>query len=97
MKRYRIIWSPLAEEKYLEILTFLIENWSLSIAEEFESKVESLLFRLTIHQNLCQESKIHKNLRRCVVTPQTSIVYRLRDGNIIEIVAFFDNRSNHKF
>ena len=42
MKKYKIVWSPLAEEKYLEILAWLIENWSLKAAEEFESKVESL-------------------------------------------------------
>ena len=97
MKRFKIVWSPLAEEKYFEILVFLIENWSVSIAKEFESKVDSLLFRLSVHQNLCPASKIHKNLRRCVITPQTSLIYRIRDGNVIEIVAFFDNRSNYSY
>ncbi len=97
MKRCRIIWSPLAEEKYLEIISWLITNWSLKAAEEFEQKVESLLYRLTLHRNLCPPSKTFADLRRCVITPQTSIVYQIRKGEVIEIVAFFDNRSNHRF
>jgi plasmid stabilization system protein ParE len=97
MKKYKIVWSPLAEEKYLEIIAWLIENWSLKAAEEFEAKVESLLYRLSVFKNLCPASKAFNTLRRCVITPQTSLIYELRKENVIEIVAFFDNRSNHKF
>jgi plasmid stabilization system protein ParE len=97
MKRYSIIWSPLAEEKYLEIISWLIENWSLKAAEEFEQKVESLIHRLTFFQNLCPPSKTQIKLRRCVITHQTSIVYQIRKDKVVEIVAFFDNRSDHKF
>jgi len=97
MKRSNIIWSPLAEEKYLEIISWIIVNWSLKAAEEFEQKVESLLYRISLFQNLCPPSKTNIKLRRCVITHQSSIVYRVRSKGIIEIVAFFDNRSNHKF
>ena len=97
MKKYQIVWSPLAEESYLRILTYIIENWTIKEAEDFDYKVESLLERLKSHKHLCPASKIQKNLRRCVVTPQTSLVYQVRNEGIIELVAFFDNRSNHKY
>ncbi len=96
MKKYQIIWSPFAEKTYLEILTYILENWSLKEAEDFENKVESLLGRIKSHKQLCPASKIQKSLRRCVITFQTSLIYQVKNRNVIEIVAFFDNRSNHK-
>lgn len=97
MKKIEIIWSPFAEESYLRILTYILENWNIKEAHDFENKVESLLERLKIHKHLCPASKIQINLRRCVITPQTSLIYQLKNDHIIELVAFFDNRSNHKF
>lgn len=97
MKKYQIVWSPFAEETYIRTLIFILENWSLKEAEAFENKVESLLERLITQKYLCPVSKIQKTLRRCVVSPQTSLIYQVRNDSIIELVAFFDNRSNHKF
>ena len=97
MKRYQIVWSPLAEETYLRTLAYILENWSLKEAEDFENKVESLLERLKTQKHLCPVSKIQKTLRRCVVAPQTSLIYQVRNDSNIELVAFFDNRSNHKY
>ncbi len=97
MKKYQIVWSPYAEETYLRTLAFILENWALKEAENFENKVESLLDRLKTQKHLCPGSKIQKSLRRCVVAPQTSLVYQIRNDSIIELVAFFDNRSNHKY
>jgi plasmid stabilization system protein ParE len=97
MKKYQIIWSPLAEEIYLSTLSYILKNWSLKEAEDFENKVESLINRLKTHTHLCPASRIQKNLRRCVVTSQTSLIYQIKNDRIIELVAFFDNRSNHKY
>src|SRR5690554_6522275 len=65
-------------------------------AESFEARVESLINRLKTQKRLCPPSGKQKNLRRCVIAPQTSLVYQIKD-NIIELVAFFDNRSEHKY
>lgn len=97
MKKYQIVWSPFAEETYLRTLSYILEHWTLKEAEDFENKVESLLKRLKTQKHLCPASKIQKSLRRCVVAPQTSLIYQVRNDSIIELVAFFDNRSNHKY
>ncbi len=96
MKQYLIFWSPLAEETFLKTLSFILEKWTIKEAEDFEQKVENLLKKLTTQNRLCPPSGKQINLRRCVITPQTSLVYEIRDG-IIEIVSFFDNRSEHHF
>lgn len=46
MKEYFVIWSPLAEETYLYVLTQVLEKWTIREAEEFETKVESLIDKL---------------------------------------------------
>ena len=78
MKKYRIIWSPLAEESYLKIISYILENWSLKEALDFENKVESLINKLRIHSKLCPASKIQKGLRRYVIVPQTSMIYQVK-------------------
>jgi plasmid stabilization system protein ParE len=92
MKEYLITWAPLAEATYLKTLTSILERWTIKEAKDFEYKVESLLSVLKKQKHLCPPSRKMKNLRRCVITPQTSLVYQIRN-NYIEIVAFFDNRS----
>lgn len=94
MNKSLIYWSPLAEYTYLELLTQIIERWSVKEAEAFELKVENLVEKLKIQNQLCPESEKQTNLRRCVVTNQTSLIYQIK-GQVIELVAFVDNRSNH--
>jgi len=96
MTRYTILWSPLAEKTYLKTLSQILKKWTIKEAENFEFKVDSLLNRLQTQKNLCPPSFKNKNLRRCVITSQTSVVYQIK-GSYIEIVAFFDNRSNQQY
>jgi plasmid stabilization system protein ParE len=96
MKDVIIIWSPIAQESYLKILTNILERWTIKEAEDFESKVESLIKKLKTLKHICPASYKQTQLRRCVITHQTSLVYRIRE-NTIEIVAFIDNRSEHPY
>jgi hypothetical protein len=93
MKEFRIFWSPIAEKTYLSTLIWILNKWTIKEVVNFENKVNGLIDKLKFHQNLCPAS--NKNLRRCVITPQTSMVYQI-NGNLIELVAFFDNRSAHQ-
>ena len=96
MKEKRIIWSPIAEQTYLNILSQILELWTLKEAENFEAKVESLIEKLKKHNRLCPSSNTFKNLRRCVITTQTSLVYQ-NNADFIELVAFFDNRAEYLY
>ncbi len=96
MIEHLIFWSPLAEETYLKTISRILDRWTIKEVEDFEVKVESLIEKLKTHKHLCPPSNKQKSLRRCVIAPQTSLVYRIKD-NIIELVAFFDNRSEHKY
>ncbi len=96
MKECHIFWSPLAEETYLKTLSQILERWTVKEAEDFEAKVESLIRKLETQKMLCPPSVRKGNLRRCVIAPQTSLVYQI-NGNNIELIAFIDNRSEHPY
>jgi hypothetical protein len=59
-----------------------------------KQKLKALLKKLKTQKHLCPPSDKQKSLRRFVIAPQTSIVYQIKE-NIIELVVFFDNRSEH--
>jgi hypothetical protein len=46
----------------------------------------------TLTDILCPPSQTHKQFRKCVIAPQTSLIYRVTDDTI-ELVSFIDNRS----
>ena len=95
IKKLQIIWSPIAEETYLNILNYLITEWSLNSAKKFDNKVQKLIEILQTNQKLCPKSKT-TNLRKCTVTPQASLIYRITN-EYLEIVTFIDNRSRHDY
>ena len=93
---YQITWTPHALETYEHILDFILERWSIQVVMDLNDKVLALEQRLSNNQSLCPASKKQKGLRRCVVTRHTSMLYRTNDKEI-QIIAFFDSRTNHSF
>jgi plasmid stabilization system protein ParE len=96
VKSKLVYWSPQAEESYLNTLSYILDQWSIKVATSFQYKVESLIEKIKTHNWLCPASDKNRKLRRCVITHQSSLVYRIKN-DVIEIVAFFDNRSNHYY
>lgn len=50
---------------------------------------------ISINHKLCPKSKT-SNFRKCVVTPQTSLIYRINSDSI-DIIGFISNYSNHQY
>ena len=96
MNKFNIVWSPVAEIEYLEILKHIIENWSVNDANNFDDIVNSLIDKIAINHKMCPKSEI-VNFRKCVVTHQTSLIYRISSTNSIEIISFISNYSNHQY
>lgn len=92
----KIVWSEEAALSYEEVIDFILEKWTIDIVANFIEKLNALLFKLSKHKNLCPKSAI-MNLRKCLVSEQTSLVYRVKSSDLIEIVLFVDNRSNHPY
>jgi hypothetical protein len=94
-KNYVIHWTKEADETYIDTLSFILEKWTIKEALNFEKLTEELLMNLSHNLKLCPELKSLK-LHKCVVSEQTSMIYKIVSKSI-EIVTFIDNRSKHHF
>ena len=95
IKSYPIYWTREADISYFESILFILETWSLKEVEYFESLTNELLLNLSSNLKLCPELK-KLNVRKCTISDQTSLVYRIT-GNTIELISFIDNRSDHNY
>lgn len=93
---YQIAWTPLAIETYEHILEFIFNRSSIEVVIALEKKVNDLEDKLKVHQYLCPSSQVMIGIRRCVITKYTSMLYRVKEDTV-EILAFFDNRTDHPF
>jgi plasmid stabilization system protein ParE len=96
MTKSIVVWSPEADRTYIETISNILENWPISSAEKFEQKVEELITHLEYFRHIAPKSK-NRNLRKLIVTKQTSLIYIVKDANLVELVAFIPNRSQHKY
>lgn len=94
-KTYPIHWTKEADESYLDTLAFILEKWTVKEALHFEKLTEELLVNLSHNMKLCPELKVLK-VRKCVISEQTSLIYRIV-AKSIEIIVFIDNRSKHSY
>jgi len=91
----RVIWSNKAEKVYQKYIDQTLENFSEKLAMEFIDDVDSLIKKIQSDKELCPQSKI-KNLRKCVVNANISLVYKAAYQKI-EIVTLVFNRSTHEY
>lgn len=90
-----IVWSRTARETYVEILLRIQENWGDDPAVKFAEKVEATLESIRVLPFMYPPSQgsPNKSIRKCVLSKQTSLFYRI-EGNSVELITFFDNRNN---
>jgi plasmid stabilization system protein ParE len=91
----QIWWSPAAENDMEIILTYLQENWNKRIVSKFLSKVDSHLQLIAKDADIFPIIHEKMQIRKCVLTKQNTIYYRVFD-NKIEIVRLFDSRQDPK-
>jgi len=91
----KVFLSELAENKFLKLSDFLVENWNLKVRNDFIKKLSSKINQIYELPESCPQSTEFIGLFKCVVTKQTTFYYRINvDRNEIEIITVFDTRQN---
>lgn len=85
--------SDLAIKKLDDLLDYLEEEWSENVAFAFEETFADKINQILKFPESCMQSKRFFNLYLCVVTKQTSFLYRINNTEI-EVITVFDNRSS---
>jgi plasmid stabilization system protein ParE len=90
---YKIFWSEEALSNLEEILDYLNERWTQKEINKFKNKLNKQLEIISRFPTIFPVSNYHPNLRKAVLSKQTTIFYKIQD-NIIYLAYLFDNRKD---
>ena len=85
-----IILTPNAKDTLLSIVSFIQLKWGDRSAEKFIEKTYKVLDTISQQPYLFKAYE-EKNVRKALITKQTSVVYRVLHDRI-EVLFFWDNR-----
>ena len=92
---FDIEWTSEAERNLNAIFDYLESMWSEREISAFAQKLESDLQVISKCPTAFPHYDKEKNVRRCVLSPQTTIYYReIPLENRVVIITLFDNRRN---
>jgi len=88
-----VIWSPSAQSDIENVTDYLMHKWGVKVVERFLYRLRKLIKQISINpkQYLLIYSKL--NIRKCVITKQNTLYYRIKDRQI-EIIRIFDTRQD---
>mgnify|MGYP006217016207 CR=1 FL=1 len=92
----KVMWTDEAKVSYHQTIFDLLQKWPIEISIKLENAVNSLIHNLEHHNHICPPSKKDSSFRRCVVSKQSSIIYKI-GNNTIHLVGFIYNTSDHKY
>ncbi len=90
----KVILSAKASQQLLELFDYLEKSFSAEVRRKFQKRFDRYVQAIKLVPLGFPISSIFDGCRKCVVSRQTSIIYRLQN-EVIEIVAILDNRSHH--
>lgn len=90
---YKILWSDKALSDLDAILKYLQKEWTIREVQNFKSNLLQKIDLIGKYPKLFRPSTAKPNLRRSVLSKQTSIYYHVHpDEPQVTIVRLFDNR-----
>jgi plasmid stabilization system protein ParE len=92
---FNIDWASEAERNLSAIFDYLEAQWTQREISNFAIRLETTLQQISEHPTAFPYYSKEKNVRRCVLSPQTTIYYtEVPFENRIVIITLFDNRRN---
>lgn len=88
-------WTNEAEFTFDHIVTYIRDNWGSNASERFIIKTRKLLNSISRQPFLFPESGVD-NVRKAVITKQSSVFYEIYPDNIL-LIFFWDNRQDPLF
>lgn len=89
----KIIWSPLAEKDFADILEYLDREWGWKIANQFIDILDQGLEQISINPKQFPVIFRKKKIRKCVLTKHNTLYYRFGKDRI-DILRIYDTRQD---
>lgn len=89
----QIVWSPLAENDFANILAYINENWDEKVTNQFIDLTEEIIEQISINPR--QFPVVYKKvkIRKCVLTRHNTMFYRASKSQV-EILRIYDTRQD---
>lgn len=88
-----VIFSPIAIKNTKEIIQYLKKEWSDNSANRFINILREKISIIKEYPNSYNSLDGRENIRRCVITKQTTLYYKI-GKNKIEVITSYDSRQN---
>jgi len=92
---FEIRWSENARSSFRQVIDQIRDKWTDKEVSEFIQKTNRIL-EVISKSPLIYQSTQFPNVRRAVISKQTSVLYKV-SGNYIEVLFFWDNRQDPIF
>jgi len=89
----QIIWSPLAEFDFANLLDYLDKNWERKVASNFIDLTENILNQISLNPKQFPICYKRKKVRKCVLTKHNTLFYR-ETRSRVEILRIYDSRQD---
>jgi len=90
----KVVWSEEANKNLKKIIQYLEENWTEKEIKKFLKKLNKHISIIQLQPDSFPKAN-NFNVRRSVVSKQTTIYYSIRQDTL-SIVSIFDNRQDPK-
>lgn len=90
---FEILWTKNAYSDLSSITLFILKNFGNKSAEDFILSVDSTIQIIASFPQIGRSVNSEKQIRGLLITPQTKLIYRIRNRRII-ILNLFDTRQN---
>lgn len=87
-----IIWTKRANQKFNNIISYLEEEWSESVTEDFVRTTYNKIELLTEQPYLGSLENSELDIRGILISKHNRLFYRVVDDKVI-LINFFDTRS----
>ncbi|HFA49631.1 MAG TPA: type II toxin-antitoxin system RelE/ParE family toxin [Bacteroidetes bacterium] len=88
-----ILLSQKASDQLAQLFEYLENKYSPAVRRKFQKRLDRFIAAIKLLPHGFPLSEIFPGCRKCVVSPQTSLIYRI-EKEVIEIVAVIDNRQD---
>jgi plasmid stabilization system protein ParE len=90
---FKIIWTDIATEDFLNIVNYLEIEWSDRISENFIVDCYAKLDLLAKSPMIGTASGLYKNVRRILITKNIALYYEVKLQEVV-LLNFFDLRQS---
>src|SRR5687768_16802555 len=91
----KVIWSPEAEVTFSQNISYLEENWSYAVIQNFFQRTEEAIALIAKTPPAFPVVNKRKRIHKCVLVKQISLYYQITETHVF-LITFWNNYQDPK-